>query len=238
MNASFSRKVMPSVDVVVVAKCLGVDAASAVPFRSLWRSVDQLDVEDLPLRADECSAYLGYLSERYYDLPRHMIFVHADMPEHIGAGRPNIVDDALRSLSHGAHVPFAHLGNNRVTMRWNTHLMTPLWKGLFGSSIAPGAGEVSTYCCSHFVVSRDRVLQRPRSFYQQAWKFLTSPESYFYLPAPWLVTRQHRAAENDMQGRLVCQNMMLGPALKDFLVDALVVSPRLVWRPGDLDPGS
>ncbi|CAE7226741.1 unnamed protein product, partial [Symbiodinium pilosum] len=85
-----------------------------------------------------------------------MIFIHADMPEHIGAGRPNIVDDTLRSLSHGAHVPFAHLGNNRVTMGWSPHVMTPLWKGLFGSSIAPAAGEVSTYCCSHFVVSRDR----------------------------------------------------------------------------------
>ena len=65
MNASFSRKVMPSVDVVVVAKCSDVDAAGAVPFRSLWRSVEQVDVEDLPLRADECSAYLGYYSKKY-----------------------------------------------------------------------------------------------------------------------------------------------------------------------------
>ena len=56
---------------------------------------------------------------------RHMIFVHADMPEHIGAGRPNIIDDTLRALMHGASVPFAHLGNNRVTMRWNRDTMTP-----------------------------------------------------------------------------------------------------------------
>lgn len=48
---------------MVVAKCPGVDAIDAVPFRHLWRSVEQLDVEDLPLRADECSAYLGDLAK-------------------------------------------------------------------------------------------------------------------------------------------------------------------------------
>lgn len=208
MNSSFSRKVMPKVDVVMVAKCPGVDAIEAVPFKHLWRSVEQLDVEDLPLRADECSAYLGYLHHYYYALPRHMIFVHADMPDHIGAGRPNIIDDTLRALMHGASVPFAHLGNNRVTMRWNPDLMTPLWKGLFGSSIAPAAGEVSTYCCSHFVLSRDRALLRPRRFYENAVKFVMSPESYFYLPSKWSPARQRRAADFDMRGRVVCQNMM------------------------------
>lgn len=50
MNSSFSRKVMPKVDVVMVAKCPGVDAIEAVPFKHLWRSVEQLDAAlmDLP----------------------------------------------------------------------------------------------------------------------------------------------------------------------------------------------
>lgn len=93
-------------------------------------------------------------------------------------------------------------------MRWNPDLMTPLWKGLFGSSIAPAAGEVSTYCCSHFVLSRDRALLRPRRFYENAVKFVMSPESYFYLPSKWSPARQRRAADFDMRGRVVCQNMM------------------------------
>ena len=130
MNSSFSRQVMPKVDVVLVAKCpgrvstnktssqhtpprkkkkwlehagtwflapwkgkniykppcfcvtskwgvnkrhkntrkinwtwnlSGVNALDAIPFKNLWRSVEQLDVEDLPLRADECSGNLGDL---------------------------------------------------------------------------------------------------------------------------------------------------------------------------------
>lgn len=144
----------------------------------------------------------------YYALPRHMVFIHPDMPDHIGAGRPNIVDDTLRALLHGASVPFAHLGNNRVTMKWNVDTMTPLWKGLFGSSIAPGPGEVNTYCCSHFVLSRDRALLRSRRFYENALNFVMSPRSYFYLPTKWSPARQHRAAASDMKGRMVCQNMM------------------------------
>ena len=152
--------------------------------------------------------FQGYLHHYYYALPRHMVFVHADMPDHIGAGRPNIIDDTLRALMHGASVPFAHLGNNRVTMRWNPDTMTPLWKGLFGSSIAPQAGEVSTYCCSHFVLSRDRALIRTRRFYENALKFVMSPKSYFYLPTKWTPSRQAKAADIDMRGRLVCQNMM------------------------------
>lgn len=86
--------------------------------------------------------------------------------------------------------------------------MTPLWKGLFGSSIAPAAGEVQTYCCSHFVLSRDRALLRGRPFYENALNFVMSPESYFYLPSKWAPAQQRRAAQADMKGRMVCQNMM------------------------------
>lgn len=73
MNSSFNRRLLPLVDLVVVAKCPGV-SLETVPFRTIWRSIELLDVEDLPLRADECSAYLGYLYQRYYALPRHMVF--------------------------------------------------------------------------------------------------------------------------------------------------------------------
>ena len=267
-----------------------VDQTDPGNFRYVFNMIFQRCSSANKMNQDDWWALQGYLHHYYYALPRHMVFVHADMPDHIGAGRPNIIDDTLRALMHGASVPFAHLGNNRVTcswflfrngtrmffvpifswipysfgmgfprfhllefpfwfdlswpdfkswsnevlisyetsspswddikitptwrgwsqvtMRWNPDLMTPLWKGLFGSSIAPAAGEVSTYCCSHFVLSRDRALLRPRRFYENAVKFVMSPESYFYLPSKWSPARQRRAADFDMRGRVVCQNMM------------------------------
>ena len=144
--------------------------------------------------------------------------MHSDMPEHIGAGRPNIVDDTLRALTQGAAVPFAHLGNNRVTMRWSEEVMTPLFKGLFGSSVAPKEGSVSTYCCSHFVVRRDRVLLRSRRFYERALDFVRSPRSYYFLPAKWSPARQRKVAESEMKGRLVCQHMRLS-RVRAYIVD-------------------
>jgi len=204
MNETFSRGVSRRVDLVLVQKCAGVDGTRAVPQRRHWRSVRALDVEDLPLRADECSAYFGYLAREYEQLPRHMVFIHADAPEHVGGlEHPNIIDDTLRAVLHGVAVPFAHLGSNRVTMAWNPHTMSVLWRGLFESTVVPGPSEVRTYCCSHFVVARERVHLRPQRFYTNALRFITSPESYFYLPAP-----HGHASAKDMRSRLVCQNMM------------------------------
>merc|ERR1712232_127003 len=182
MNDTLSRSVIRGVDLVIVQKCGEVDTREVVPHHWLWRSVDRVEVEDLPLRADECSAYLGYLSQQYARLPRHVVFVHADAHEHVGLDRPNIIDDTLHALLRGVSIPFAHLGNNRVTMRWNPDSMSVLWRGLFGSSVVPGPTAVKTYCCSHFVVSRERVQLRSLDFYSEALRFITSPESYSYLP--------------------------------------------------------
>lgn len=204
MNSTLSQAAMRGVDLVMVQKCPGADAAAAVPHRRVWRSVLFIEVEDMPFRADECSAYLGYMAQEYHRLPEHMVFVHADAPEHIGSlERPNILDDTLLAVVHGTRLPFAHLGGNRVTMAWNPHTMSLLWRGLFGSSLVPGPKAVRTYCCSHFVVSRARVQLRPRAFYEDALAFITSPPSYSFLP-----TARPRAFQRDVEGRLVCQNMM------------------------------
>jgi len=58
LNTTVSRALLPFVDLTLIRKCPGVDALSAVPHRHMWRSIDIVDVEDLPLRADECSAYV------------------------------------------------------------------------------------------------------------------------------------------------------------------------------------
>jgi len=204
INATIRRRVSRVVDLVIIQKCPGVDIMRALPpGKRLFRSVEVIDVEDLPLRGDECSAYLGYLAQRYERLPPHMVFIHPDAPEHIGAiGLPNILDDTLHALLRHASIPFAHLGSNRVTMRWDPFTMDVLWRGLFGSSVVPGPGVVRTYCCSHFVVARERVWLRPKSFYDNALRFMTSPLSYYYLPGV------HYAWARDMRQRLVCQNMM------------------------------
>lgn len=208
MNYTFSRPVLGMVDLVLVRKCPGVDTSHVVPHQRLWRSVEFVDVEDLPLRADECSAYLGYLVMAYHRLPQHMIFVHADAQEHVGDDRPNILDDTLKAAARGSKIPFAHLGLNRVTMPWSPSIMRVLWPGLFHSSIVPGPKQVKTYCCSHFIVSRERVQLRPLSFYLEALRFIQSPRSYAFMPGPHRPSLQRSAGHQDISCRLVCQHMM------------------------------
>merc|ERR1712046_520825 len=101
---------------------------------------------------------MGNLAKRHKVLPEYMFFIHGDAPEHIGGlERPNMLDDTLRAVINGVDIPFAHLSNNRVTMRWEPVAMSTLWRGLFGSgSLVPRQGDVATYCCAHFVLSRSR----------------------------------------------------------------------------------
>eukprot|EP00929_Paragymnodinium_shiwhaense_P000531 TRINITY_DN100774_c0_g1_i1.p1 TRINITY_DN100774_c0_g1~~TRINITY_DN100774_c0_g1_i1.p1 ORF type:complete len:523 (-),score=60.32 TRINITY_DN100774_c0_g1_i1:57-1625(-) len=204
MRTTLSRYMLPHLGITFVRKCAGVDVLRALPLRGLWRSVDVVDVDDLPLIADECSAYFGYLEQRYERLPHYMVFVHGDAPEHIGAlERPNMLDDTLKALVNGVHLPFMHISMNRVTMRWDPTSMSVLWRGLFGDSLVPDPGEVKTYCCSHMVVSRERAQLRSQAWYKHATQFIMGTESYHYLPVG-----RPRAALKDISCNLPCQNMM------------------------------
>lgn len=202
MNETISEAWRREVDLVLVLKCNVHGATRRVPHRRSWRSVRALHVEDLPMRADECSGYLGYLWSEYERLPEHMVFVHPDAPTHVLPGNSNILDVTLSALVQHATLPFAHLGHNRLTLRWDEVVMRRLWRGVLGSSVVPGPSDVQTYCCSHFVVSRSRVQLRSRQFYSDALRFVTSYQSYLILG--------HRATQIvqlDTELRAVCQQM-------------------------------
>eukprot|EP00928_Gymnodinium_smaydae_P026329 TRINITY_DN20710_c0_g1_i1.p1 TRINITY_DN20710_c0_g1~~TRINITY_DN20710_c0_g1_i1.p1 ORF type:complete len:580 (+),score=134.64 TRINITY_DN20710_c0_g1_i1:112-1851(+) len=211
MRTSLGRALIPHLSLAIVRKCPGVDVRRKVPLWRLWRSIDVVDVEDAPLIADECSAYFGYLAQRHAALPEYMFFIHGDAPEHIGAlERPNFLDDSLRAVLNGVAIPFLHLSSNRVTMGWDPLTMKVLWRGLFGDSLVPERGEVKTYCCAHFVVSRERALLRTRDWYRRATQFVMSADSYLYLPhgpGP-RIGRALMPGAADIACNLPCQNMM------------------------------
>eukprot|EP00397_Hematodinium_sp_SG-2012_P021036 GEMP01021709.1.p2 GENE.GEMP01021709.1~~GEMP01021709.1.p2 ORF type:complete len:182 (+),score=27.02 GEMP01021709.1:706-1251(+) len=68
-------------DVTIVLKC-GTPKNSLTALRGA-RSLRYITVEDGPIRADECSAYLGFVEQRYNVLSDYTMFVHADAPEHV-----------------------------------------------------------------------------------------------------------------------------------------------------------
>ncbi|CAD7946645.1 unnamed protein product [Amoebophrya sp. A120] len=75
-----------------------------------------VDFVDDVLRADDCSAYLGYILLYYHKLPRHTIFLHADVGEHIP--HLNMVTELMLAAIAGFvdDLKFAHLAHNYVKL--------------------------------------------------------------------------------------------------------------------------
>ncbi|CAJ1391878.1 unnamed protein product [Effrenium voratum] len=199
-----STAIRKSVNLRIYHKCGGHGAASrakeARRLRKEWapyfREVSVRYVDDV-LRADDDSAYLAYVVDWYNDLPDYTVFLHADAPEHVPS--LELLTDTVFAAARGyleEDIGFVHFAHNYVLHdlgceggvlcegRQLDPEFAALWKAVFGSSVAPSlaAGEVNAYCCVQFMVKRERILQRPKSFYWRGWRYFgLTAESYHRL---------------------------------------------------------
>jgi len=84
------------------------------------------------------------------------LFLHADPGDHTPYG---LLNSVFRMLAHGTlrTVDFVHLGSPRMV-----HTSNPCQAGLFEAAFGrPQEAPLSTYCCSQFAVSRERIISRP-----------------------------------------------------------------------------
>eukprot|EP00397_Hematodinium_sp_SG-2012_P047762 GEMP01054454.1.p1 GENE.GEMP01054454.1~~GEMP01054454.1.p1 ORF type:complete len:467 (+),score=85.65 GEMP01054454.1:37-1437(+) len=158
------------------------------------------------VRADDCSAYTAYLHDSYEELPEYTFFLHADAPEHIPEF--HFLAATILAANKGLlNNDFVHLGSNYVLsdggLGMEHNEFSRVWQSLFHSSIAPKQSDVSAYCCVQFVVSRERILIRPKSFYTAAWTYFASKASYYDLFRPIKHVRTL-----DTIGRTPCQLAM------------------------------
>ncbi|CAD7942449.1 unnamed protein product [Amoebophrya sp. A25] len=94
------------------------------------------------------------------DLPDYVAFIHDDGPRHL---RPAFFNVVLQSVAKATYeVPFLHLTHERYAA-----LVTPCFERVFQLIFGePLLAPVTSYCCSNFVVSRERILARSREFYE------------------------------------------------------------------------
>eukprot|EP00931_Biecheleriopsis_adriatica_P073424 TRINITY_DN47708_c0_g1_i1.p1 TRINITY_DN47708_c0_g1~~TRINITY_DN47708_c0_g1_i1.p1 ORF type:complete len:567 (-),score=96.61 TRINITY_DN47708_c0_g1_i1:15-1715(-) len=181
-----------------------------------FHTVEVRYVDD-QVRADDCSAYLSYIVDRYNDLPEFSVFLHADAPEHIPT--VDLLMDTVFAASRGYLPPgvgFIHLAHNYVRhdcpgataecKNPDAFEVAQLWRNVFGSSITPSMteGDLNAYCCVQFLVRRERIHLRERGFYARALSYFgETPDSYFALfpvgKVVWLP---------DTRGRTPCQLAM------------------------------
>merc|ERR1712070_148451 len=124
-------------------------------------------VVQLPNLAMESLAYASHMVRLYDDFAEHTIFIQGSPFEHAPRA---LLEDVVSSLRLNRFTsPFLHL-NSRRFLSGNSICLQDLYQRLFDAASAPVA--FGSYCCSQFVVRRDRLLSRPRAIYEKVIAYL------------------------------------------------------------------
>eukprot|EP00747_Dinoflagellata_sp_TGD_P031443 gnl/TRDRNA2_/TRDRNA2_135278_c4_seq2.p1 gnl/TRDRNA2_/TRDRNA2_135278_c4~~gnl/TRDRNA2_/TRDRNA2_135278_c4_seq2.p1 ORF type:complete len:228 (+),score=20.14 gnl/TRDRNA2_/TRDRNA2_135278_c4_seq2:26-709(+) len=126
-------------------------------------SVSRISLEDTGnLMTGECTAYLIHIlqASKEENLADYTVFMHDDGPRHIRLSLLNVVLQGFRAGTY--KVPFLHLVHERYPA-FRTPCLKDVYRRVFGGDLQ---GTLSTYCCSHFIVGRDRILARNVAFYE------------------------------------------------------------------------
>eukprot|EP00928_Gymnodinium_smaydae_P046059 TRINITY_DN30656_c0_g1_i1.p1 TRINITY_DN30656_c0_g1~~TRINITY_DN30656_c0_g1_i1.p1 ORF type:complete len:528 (-),score=112.47 TRINITY_DN30656_c0_g1_i1:79-1641(-) len=176
----------PNSRVLVYEKCAkAADAASAAAFaeqvaglqgvvasveRRFVAEAEAVDAEGKGLMTGECTAYLAHIvsAMRENTLADYTIFVHDDGPRHL---RLSLLGLVLRGLRSGQRdIGFLHLAHERYPA-FRTPCLKEVYRRMFNTELS---GSLSTYCCSHFVVSRDRIETRSLEFYERLTRLINT----------------------------------------------------------------
>eukprot|EP00929_Paragymnodinium_shiwhaense_P034389 TRINITY_DN18723_c0_g1_i2.p1 TRINITY_DN18723_c0_g1~~TRINITY_DN18723_c0_g1_i2.p1 ORF type:complete len:560 (-),score=102.75 TRINITY_DN18723_c0_g1_i2:2-1681(-) len=111
----------------------------------------------------ECTAYLAHVVKGLAEgrTADYTLFVHDDGPRHVRVSYLNL---ALRGMLAGTYdVPFLHLVHERYPS-FRTPCLEKVYREIFQEDLP---GKLSTYCCGHFIVSKERISQRGQHFYER-----------------------------------------------------------------------
>jgi len=147
----------------VYEKC----AAAVLPRMVDGSELPCITVEKLPNLAMESLAYATHMFRRYGDFADATAFVQGAVFEHTPK---RLVDDALDSAIAGTYtIPFLHL-NTRRFLSGTSFCVEDLFQRLFPERQLPDA--FGSYCCSQFIVQRERLLSQQPDFYERIVAYL------------------------------------------------------------------
>ncbi len=137
---------------------------------------------DGPVRGDECTGYLSFITDHYDSLPDYSVFLQSDPDHHLYFPYLNSV---LQAVSVGSYsVPFLHLNFHRH-YQTTTPCMRDVEAFIFNlSTTVPPVPLIGTYCCAQFVVSGDRIRAHPVGFYRRALSMVDGSMADICSPVP------------------------------------------------------
>lgn len=120
--------------------------------------------------ASEVPGYLSYILQNWNALPDVVIFLHSIPQIH----NPNLLSHLRHVMDHWtpAQIGFLHINDHIMVCREGRGPGGSWWKywEILGFDPHHPPRRVKLPCCAQFMVTRDRILLRPRWFYQQALK--------------------------------------------------------------------
>ncbi|KAJ5563102.1 hypothetical protein N7461_001863 [Penicillium sp. DV-2018c] len=140
-------------------------------------------------KGKESNAYLQYILDNYHKLPDYMVFLHAHQYSHHVEfwEQDNVLTVKRLQLDHLRQVGYLNLRCEwtpgcpdevqpfRQTAGRTTELaFAGAWLRIFNNTDVPEV--VATPCCAQFAVTREQVLQRPRSDYESYHRWLMTTE--------------------------------------------------------------
>ncbi|CAK9033112.1 unnamed protein product [Durusdinium trenchii] len=119
--------------------------------------------EELPNLAMESLAYATHMERHYETLADFTLFVQGSPFEHASQ---RLVEDTVSAVQEGLYdVPFLHM-NSRRFLSGSSFCLRDLYTRLMESP-AQVPEAFGSYCCSQFMVRRDRIQARPRALYHR-----------------------------------------------------------------------
>lgn len=135
--------------------------------------------KDVPNIANEATSYLYYIVTNYYNLPDVVVFIHdEDKSWHHEGKLTELLPTLINSFitNHDEYVNFNNkLTDNRGLIENEHH--THFWRDVFQKNIR-GCKSIEKKlptkinCCAQFIVTKNRILCRPRQFYKSYYKWL------------------------------------------------------------------
>eukprot|EP00397_Hematodinium_sp_SG-2012_P047213 GEMP01053603.1.p1 GENE.GEMP01053603.1~~GEMP01053603.1.p1 ORF type:complete len:333 (+),score=78.48 GEMP01053603.1:92-1090(+) len=145
---------------VIYEKC-GKQIAEDEKLEEVWANIDTVDLPDPPgFRKDECVAFLHYLVHRRESASNYTIFLQADASDHMNLDYLRLVLQMIATTE--LDVPFLHLNMHRVVKA-----VTPCKNATYVQIFGREPRNLQSYCCAQFLVRRDRILARDRTFYEK-----------------------------------------------------------------------
>ncbi|CAE8597570.1 unnamed protein product [Polarella glacialis] len=116
-------------------------------------------------------AYVHYCKTMAWRNADFAIFLHGSPFDHLNG---QTLDDVMRSMAQGTYgVAFLHLNTRRTPLVAMEPCLAELLRPVLqAAGVRELPTEMSTYCCSQFVVARQRLDRVPVSFWEDVWRSL------------------------------------------------------------------